>query len=500
MTLASIIAGCGNSKEQKANVYKNLNELNNKKIGVQSGCGYDKLLDQKNIKAEMHFFTEASDVYIAAKTGKLDAFIAEDVCVPLIMKEYPGLKVIPGILETKSAVMAFGMNSSREKYLAQMNEFINDCNKDGTLESLKEYWLRNFDEEKCELAEVDFPKDSKTISIAFESTFPPFGFYKDNRPTGYDIDVLNRFCLKYGYKPQYIPLSYDSILPGLEIGKFDMGANLYVTDERKDSSIAFSDPYAEINVVVAYILSDSSVEKGLLESLQNSFYRNFIKDNRWKMFFNGLGITVSIVLSSIVLGTLLGFILYLICRYSAGFRKFTGFVTIILKSVPTVLFLMIFYYVIFSNSTALSVSILCFSILFGISMYNMLDAGVKAVGENQLEAAIAQGFNDSSAFFYIILPQAALHFLPAYRDEVINLIKETAVVGYIAVMDITKTSDIIRGITFEAFFPLISSTILYFIIIAILVYAIKCFNRSVIPEKRSKSKILSGINANISEA
>ena len=451
ITFASIIAGCGNSKEQKAKDYKTLNELNNKTIGIQSGCGYEKLLEQKNIKADIRFFAEGSDVYISAKTGKLDAFITEDVCVPLVTKEYPGLKVIPGILETKNSVMAFSNSSSREKYLAQINEFINDCNKDGTIESLKEYWIRNFDEEKCELAEVDFPKDSKTITIAFESTYPPFGYYKDNRPAGYDIDLLNRFCLKYGYKPEYVPLSYDSILPGLETGKFDMGANIYITDERKESSIAFSEPYAEVNVLAAYISSDATVEsKSLLDSLTNSFYRIFVKESRWKMFLNGLGITVLIVLSSIVLGTLLGFILYLICRYSFRFRIFTNFVTIIIKSVPTVLFLMIFYYIIFSNSTALSVSILCFSILFGISMYNMLEAGVKAVGENQLEAAIAQGFNDSSAFFYIILPQAALHFLPAYRDEVISLIKETAVVGYIAVMDITKTSDIIRGITFEA--------------------------------------------------
>ena len=87
----------------------------------------------------------------------------------------------------------------------------------------------------------------------------------------------------------------------------------------------------------------------------------------------------------------------------------------------------------------------------------MLEAGVKAVGTNQLETAISQGFSDRSAFFNIILPQAALHFLPTYQDEVISLIKETAVVGYIAVMDITKTCDVIRGITFEAFFPLVST-------------------------------------------
>ena len=127
-------------------------------------------------------------------------------------------------------------------------------------------------------------------------------------------------------------------------------------------------------------------------------------------------------------------------------------------------------------------------------MLSMLEAGVKAVGTNQLETAISQGFSDRSAFFNIILPQAALHFLPTYQDEVISLIKETAVVGYIAVMDITKTCDVIRGITFEAFFPLFSTTIIYFILIAILIAAIKRFHLSITPEKRSKSQILSGIN------
>lgn len=497
IVFTSVVSGCNSSSDKQVNEFKSLDELNGKIVAVQSGCGYEELLFARNIKADIKYFSDFSDILMAAKRGKIDAFVTEDVYALVLRKDFPELKFIPGELNKKEVAIALGKKPSQKKYLDQLNEFIDECQKDSTFNKLWDYWITNFDADKCKLEKIEFPKDSLTLTVAFETAYPPFSYFSENVPSGFDIDYINRFCLKYGYKPEYIPLNFDSILPSLESGKYDIGANVYLSEERKDSAIGFTKPYINVNITCAYLSSGAETDKSLLERFKYSFYRNFIKGSRWKMFLNGFGVTVLIVLSSIFLGTLLGFGIYLLCRYSPRSRKFIDKFSLVVRSIPTVLLLMIFYYIIFSSATALTVSITCFSVLFGFSMLSMLEAGVKAVGTNQLETAISQGFSDRSAFFNIILPQAALHFLPTYQDEVISLIKETAVVGYIAVMDITKTCDVIRGITFEAFFPLFSTTIIYFILIAILIVAIKRFHLSITPEKRSKSQILLGINTNI---
>ncbi len=126
-------------------------------------------------------------------------------------------------------------------------------------------------------------------------------------------------------------------------------------------------------------------------------------------------------------------------------------------------------------------------------MYDMLCVGCKAVPDGQLEAAKALGYTDSQSFFKILLPQAAQHFLPIYRNDIVTLIKESSVVGYIAVLDLTKISDLVRSRTYEAFFPLIATAVIYFVIAAIMTEIVKKVEIRIDPKKRSEEKILAGI-------
>ena len=160
-----------------------------------------------------------------------------------------------------------------------------------------------------------------------------------------------------------------------------------------------------------------------------------------------------------------------------------------------VVLLMILYYVIFGKSdiSGLWVSVIGFTLIFGSGMYNMLRSGVAAVGKGQIEAAYALGYSDRKAFLRVILPQAALHFMPAYKGETVSLIKGTAVVGYIAVRDLTKMADIVRSRTYEAFFPLIAVTVIYFLISGLFKLVINAFIRHINPKKRTPEQILKGV-------
>ena len=107
------------------------------------------------------------------------------------------------------------------------------------------------------------------------------------------------------------------------------------------------------------------------------------------------------------------------------------------------------------------------------------------------EAALALGYSENQAFFRFILPQAALYFLPVYRGEAVSLLKSTSVVGYITVLDLTKMSDIIRARTYEAFFPLIATAVLYFLLSWIISLIIKAIIRHIDPKRSRKAKEVS---------
>ena len=162
---------------------------------------------------------------------------------------------------------------------------------------------------------------------------------------------------------------------------------------------------------------------------------------------------------------------------------------------PTVLLLMILYYIIF-GSTRLSgtiVAIVGFTLIFACSMYDMLSVGFGAVGNGQYEAATALGYSERQSFFKILLPQAARHFLPIYKNEVVTLIKETSVAGYIAIQDLTKISDLVRARTYQAFFALIFTAIIYFVISGALTRIVGIVEKKIDPKRRPKDKILEGI-------
>ena len=255
-----------------------------------------------------------------------------------------------------------------------------------------------------------------------------------------------------------------------------------------------SEPYnaLEIKAVVA----GGSIESiGFFQSLKSSFHKTFVKDSRWMLFADGAKVTLFMTVVSMLLGTCLGFILYLLCRDYSAAKYLTELVGFIIGTTPTVLFLMILYYVVFGswNISGIWVSVVAFSLLFGSSVYDMITDGIAAVGIQQYEGARALGYGKNQALFHVLLPQAGMHIFPRYKNEIIALIKETSIVGYIAVSDLTKMSDIVRNRTYEAFFPLISTAIIYFAITGILITLVKRIEIRIDPKRRTPEQIASGI-------
>ena len=113
--------------------------------------------------------------------------------------------------------------------------------------------------------------------------------------------------------------------------------------------------------------------------------------------------------------------------------------------------------------------------------------------QGQYEAAYALGYSSRRTFFRIILPQALPHVLPAYKGEIVGLIKATAIVGYVAVQDLTKMGDIVRSRTYEAFFPLIAVTIIYFLLEELFRFIVSRISIRTDPKNRKSEDILKGV-------
>ena len=100
-----------------------------------------------------------------------------------------------------------------------------------------------------------------------------------------------------------------------------------------------------------------------------------------------------------------------------------------------------------------------------------------SIDNGQFEAGRSLGFNYIQTMRNIVIPQAVKSTLPTLLNEVIALLKETSVAGYVGIMDLTKAGDLIRGRTFEAFMPLIAVAIIYLITVVVLTHVFTTIER-----------------------
>ncbi|MCR5088313.1 MAG: ABC transporter substrate-binding protein/permease, partial [Oscillospiraceae bacterium] len=276
------------------------------------------------------------------------------------------------------------------------------------------------------------------------------------------------------------------------------GSGIAITPERAET-VLFSAPNYSGGTVVGVLKASSdseSVEKGIWGNVKESFYKTFLRENRWKLFVYGVGNTLLITLLTIFFGTLLGFGVFMLCRRGSVVPNLiTRFFLALVQGMPMVVLLMILYYIVFGSLTisGIAVAVIGFTLTFGAAVFGMLKMGVGTVDRGQNEAAAALGYSDIQAFFKVILPQALPHVMPAYKGEIVGLIKSTAIVGYIAVQDLTKMGDIVRSRTYEAFFPLIAVTVIYFALEALLGSLVSRVEINLNPRRRKPETILKGV-------
>ena len=224
----------------------------------------------------------------------------------------------------------------------------------------------------------------------------------------------------------------------------------------------------------------------MIENVVESFYNNLIAEDRYRMILDGLQVTLLITLCAAVLGTLLG---GLVCWMRMSQRRWLQQVAKVyielMRGTPVLVLLMLMYYVVMAplDATGIVVAIVTFAMNTAAYISEMLRTTIQGIDRGQTEAGLALGFTPRQTFFKIVLPQVVKAVMPVYQGEVVSLLKGTSIVGYIAVADMTRASDLIRSRTFDAFFPLIVTAIIYFL----MAWLIGLLLQSLVQRKRVKA-------------
>ncbi|MCQ2471460.1 MAG: amino acid ABC transporter permease [Clostridia bacterium] len=207
------------------------------------------------------------------------------------------------------------------------------------------------------------------------------------------------------------------------------------------------------------------------EGIKNTFLRCFVAEERYMLLLEGIGVTIKVALLAIALGLVIGFLIAL-CNLSKSkpLNIIGKIYTDVIRGTPSVTQLMIIYFVVFASVSLEKwiIASFAFAINSGAYVSEIIRAGILSIDKGQTEAGRSLGLNAKQTMFSIVVPQAVKNIFPALCNEFITLIKETAIVGYVGLMDIQKAGDFIKSATYEAFMPLIATAIVYFVLIKIL--------------------------------
>ena len=208
-----------------------------------------------------------------------------------------------------------------------------------------------------------------------------------------------------------------------------------------------------------------------MSEIKRQFIKCFITDDRYKLLLRGLGVTLKISLVAVIIGVFIGFLIALCSLSKRKPLRLIGKVyTDIIRGTPSVTQLMIIYFVVFANIhwSKWLICALAFSINSGAYVSEIIRGGILSIDKGQTEAGRSLGLSSAQTMLYIIIPQAAKNITPSLCNEFITLIKETAIVGYVGLVDIQKAGDFIKTKTFIAFMPLFAVAIIYFVIVKLL--------------------------------
>jgi polar amino acid transport system substrate-binding protein len=455
--------------------------LRGKKIGVVTGTIYDEVAKDALNAEEVVYYAEQSSGMEDVRKGRIDGFILDLSILRVIMgapgnEKWECLEIPPEYFEAP-----MGAISINQDIIDRFNAFLEVVKADGTLEDMQNRWLETIPDPDSPMPDIPSNGEGGVLRVAVCGTVLPFVYIGEGGSfKGYSVELVLRFAAREGLKAEFTDMDFGGLIPYVISGKADLAiANISITEERK-KSVLFTDSIYD-DLAAAAVLKEGGGDAagnggGFIEWFKTAVERNLIADSRWKMIVNGLGVTMIIALASQMLGTIAGgFICYLLTRRNRFAQRIAELYCGLIYGTPVVVLLMISYYIIFGDSgvSNIFVAVAAFAMVEGAIVAQNLKGAIGTINPVEIEAARSMGFTAAGAFLAVTLPQAVRRALPAYAYGFVDLVKSTAVVGYIAIQDLTRAGDIIRSRTYDAYFPLLFVALIYLAVTSVCVLIFK---------------------------
>ena len=211
----------------------------------------------------------------------------------------------------------------------------------------------------------------------------------------------------------------------------------------------------------------------------NKLYETFIETGHYNLIIEGFKNTILITLGALLIGVVIGMIIAVVKYFAEDVKALKplayicDFYVTAVRGIPVVVLLLIFYFIVMASADGITVAIITFGINSGAYMAELIRSGISAVDKGQMEAGRSLGMSKLQATRKIIMPQALRYILPAIGNEMIALLKETAVAGYVAVVDLTRAGNLVRYNTYDAVNPLMCVALIYLVLVVLLTQLLK---------------------------
>ena len=498
-TLASRIAKAPAATE--APLLASLDDLKDKRIGVQLGTVFDIYATKTFPNATVLQFPSFQEVVLAVVAGKVDAGLNDVDTIAEVMRSRTDLATFGEILF--SSPVAAGFNKSKPELRRAFDAFLKEIRANGVHADMVERWMN---QRSRQMPALPSATANGVLVVGTSTTGFPFVAVQDGELAGFDVELARRFGAHIGKEVRFANQEFAGLIAALVSGKVDVIiSDMFMTAERA-KQIDFSEPYfAQDNAAFglrantlprvaasapAPEAADAPVELSFIDKVVEGFESNILRERRYLLLWDGLKATVIISIFATLFGTALGAaVCFMRMSPLALLRLPARCYIALLRGIPVVVLLMLIFYVVFASVSIdpVFVAVIAFGMNFAAYVSEMFRSGIEGIDPGQSEAGIAMGFSRTQTFLYIVLPQMLQRTLPVYKGEFISLVKMTSIVGYIAVQDLTKASDIIRSRTFDAFFPLVMVAVLYFVISWVLMQALEYLERVTDPRSRRRS-------------
>lgn len=441
--------------------------------GVVMSSAADLAMLQAGNTTDLHIhrYNNTAELIHSLEAGRVDEAIIENPALesPQILslgltvgKEAFCVEGVPVVSEPR-----FAFRPEDSQLCGSFNIFLEQIRTDGTLERIIRRWTTPGPVlEAAPGPSADPGTTAEPLKVGMIYGNIPFCFARDGRVSGIEADILRAFAASLGRTVEFHEYEIIMLQAGLDAGRIDLAAGLLASTSDRDCKVLFSEPYTSFGYSVVTAPASHAAHPGLFKE----FHRVFIGESRYMFVVEGLLITLVISFFSLLFGTLAGILIawrHQVSRRKRFWESFMSLFGKVIHGIPLLVLLLLMYYLVFANAglPGTAVAIVTFSVYFAYVSAEIFISGVRTVSRGQKEAAASLGFTPYQTFRFITLPQALKRIVPFYESEMTTLIKETSLVGFIAIVDLTRASDVIQSITFNSYYPLILTAAIYFLII-----------------------------------